>query len=81
LIIVYPEFSQFDLIAKTSETQKLSQSLKELFSSPLPWDTKGDYNYASIEIYSEVEEAVLLKLPKQATISEIAARVPVKGAI
>jgi hypothetical protein len=27
LIMVYPEFSQFDLIAKTGEKQKLSECL------------------------------------------------------
>ena len=52
-----------------------------MFSSPLPWDTKGEYKYSSIEILTEVDEAVLLRLPKQAVISEIAMRAPVRGAI
>lgn len=81
LVVVYPEFGQFDLIAKTSETQKLSECLKELFAAQLPWDSKGDYKLPSLELYSEIEEAVLLKLPKQATISDLAARIPVKGAL
>lgn len=69
LIVVYPEFSQFDLIAKTGEEQKLSDSLQELFSSPLPWDSNGEYKEKDIEFFAEVEEAVLMKLPKDATIA------------
>ena len=41
IIVFYPEFGQFDLIAKTGETQKLNDCFGELFASPLPWDTKG----------------------------------------
>lgn len=78
---MYPEFSQFDLIAKTGENQKITECISELFANPLPWDAKGDYKPETIEIFAEIDEAVLLKLPKQATISDIALRAPVRGAI
>lgn len=81
VVIIYPEFGQFDLIAKTGENQKISECLKELFASALPWDSKQEYKYNTIEIFAEMEEAVLLKIPKQATINEIASRVLVRGAI
>ena len=80
-MVIYPEFGQFDLIAKTSENQKISECLKELFASPLPWDTKQEYKYNTIEIFAEMEEAILMKIPKQATMNEIASRVLVRGAI
>lgn len=69
------------MIAKTGENQKITDCISELFANPLPWDAKGDYKANTIEIYAEIEEAVLLKLPKQATISDIASRAPVRGAI
>ena len=37
--------------------------------------------YNSIEIFAEMEEAILMKIPKQATMNEIASRVLVRGAI
>jgi hypothetical protein len=47
----------------------------------LPWDSKNEYSYSSIEIFAEMEEAVLMKIPKQATVNDIASRVIVRGAI
>ena len=41
IIVVYPEFGQFDLIAKTGEHQKIGDCLYQLFESPLPWDSKS----------------------------------------
>lgn len=81
LVVIYPEFSQFDLIARTTENQSIGNATKELFANPLPWDSKGEYTLGALEYYCEVEEAVLLKLPKQVSMSELASRVPVRGAL
>ena len=69
IIVVYPEFGQFDLIAQTNEHQKIGDCIKQLFEQPLPWDSKSEYSLAKAEMLGEVEEGVLLRLPRQATIS------------
>ena len=81
IIVVYPEFGQFDLIAKTAEHQKIGDCLAQLFENPLPWDSKNEYNTGSIALLGEVEEGVLLRLPRQATIAELASRMVVRGAL
>jgi actin-related protein len=41
IMIVYPEFGQFDLIASSFEDQKVREHFKELMEQGLPWDAKG----------------------------------------
>lgn len=47
----------------------------------LPWDAKHEYLMDNIEIYCEVSEAVLMKIPKQAKIGDILDRVPFREAL
>ena len=81
LMICYPEFVQFDLVASSFEDQKIKTHLAEMLQAGLPWDAKKQYNLENVEIFCELSEAVLMKIPKQAKIGDIASRVPLKDAL
>lgn len=53
----------------------------QLFESPLPWDTKREYSLESCELFCELTEDKVMRVPKQARIEEIAKRVPMKDAL
>lgn len=69
------------MIASTFDDHKLKQHIGQVLESGLPWDTKKEYTLDSIEIYCEVSEAVIMKIPKQAKIGDILTRVPFKEAL
>jgi hypothetical protein len=43
----------------------------EIVKSGLPWDSYKEYTLENIEVYSTVQEAVLLRVNNKATISQI----------
>ena len=54
-----------DIIAKTAESSAISQYISELYSQgPLPWDQKGEYTAESSDVYYEISEHSLMKIPK-----------------
>lgn len=81
LMIIYPEFSQFDLVASSFEEHKVKDHLKQMIDPGLPWDAKHEYTMDTIEVYCEVSEAVLMKIPKQAKIGDILDRVYFREAL
>lgn len=39
LIVMYPEFSQFDLVEHTYEDDLVGEHVKDVIKDGLPWDT------------------------------------------
>ena len=52
-----------------------------MFETPLPWDQKHEYTIESYELFCELSEKMVMRIPKQAKIEEIAKRVPMKEAL
>ncbi len=81
VLFAYPEFSQMDMVDRTVENEKIRVYAGQLFESPLPWDQKHEYTIESYELFCELSEKMVMKIPKQAKIEEIAKRVPMKEAL
>jgi hypothetical protein len=57
-----------DLVAHTLEQEKIRTYAGQLFETPLPWDEKSEYNIDSYELFCELTEDKVMKIPKQAKI-------------
>ena len=54
IIFIYPEFSQFDFVKKSSEEDLILNHFYFIFQNGLPWDTKNLYNQNNIELFVEI---------------------------
>ncbi|KAI8906522.1 hypothetical protein DFJ77DRAFT_484370 [Powellomyces hirtus] len=53
IVLLYPEYSQSDLIAAARETDPLQHHLDTIFEEAAPWDTQGTYKPDNLDVYFE----------------------------
>lgn len=54
IIFIYPEFSQFDFVKKSSEEDFVHNHFFFIFGKGLPWDSENIYNKDNCELFVEV---------------------------
>jgi len=51
LIVIYPEFSQFDVVEHTYEDDSVTTHVQNVIREGVPWDIEHHYKINSIETY------------------------------
>lgn len=69
VVLLYPEYSQSDLIEAFNEQTTFEDHLKVVFGEPAGWDEERKYRPDTIEIYYEnFDKQKLMKLKKTSTL-------------
>ena len=83
VFLLYPAYSQSDLITHFSETTSLGEQLGAMFpASPsdmgqagwAPWDEKREYHSQNLVVYVETKGRRLLKCGKELPLTEVLAK-------
>ena len=92
MFLLYPEYSQSDLITQFSEETSLSDHLGVMFppassppshaSPPFPeWDVQHEYSTDNLVIYVETAQKRLLKVGKELTLREVISKAVKRPAV
>lgn len=54
VVLLYPEFSQFDFLEKVHEQTKISEMVAEVIGPGLPWDKNQEYAIENLEFYIQL---------------------------